>query len=432
MLGLLGTVVVAAALAAGPIGSLTLVPGPAGCIVAPTAPRALSCTRVHELRIDAAIVSPDGRNLYTLGGIDQRSALAVMRRNPRTGAVRQIAGRAGCLVADWTGRGKFTTCTGARLNKPSTFAITPDGRELFYLNGAGRYPFNAYKRSPRTGALSVVDCCRAVRGVACASDVATSPDGRNVYVASVTCTGHGLAVLVRDPATGDLTQPDGPAGCIQRIAADGCARAPSRSFSPSKVAVTPDGTEVYVEALGGLFVFRRDGSTGTLKARACYLPTPKRPCHGLAELWSGGAGLSDFAFAPDGRNVYFAVNSRILVFDRAPSGRLTQLAAPRGCVSATGDGRRCVAAPGLRGFGSDLTLSLDGRSLYLGTQDVLSRSPADGSLTPLPGRFGRSPLREWIGGSALSPDGRFFYVGTELPAKRPGSDIGFAILRRAR
>ena len=268
MLGLLGTVVAAAALAAGPIGSLTLVPGRAGCIVAPDAPRAISCTRVHELRIDAAIVSPDGRNLYTLGGIDQRSALAVMRRNPRTGAVRQLRGRAGCLVADWTGRGKFTTCTGARLNKPSTFAMTPDGRELFYLNGAGGYPFNAYTRSPRTGALSVVDCCRVVRGVACASDVTTSPDGRNVYVASVTCTGHGLAVLVRDPASGDLTQPEGTAGCIQRIAADGCARAPSTSFSPSRVEVAPDGTEVYAAALGGLFVFRRDGSTGTLKARA--------------------------------------------------------------------------------------------------------------------------------------------------------------------
>jgi hypothetical protein len=429
---LLGTVVAAAAFAAGPIGSLTLVPGPSGCIVAPEAPRAISCTRVHELRIDAAIVSPDGRNLYTLGGIDQRSAIAVMRRNPRTGAVRQVGGRAGCLVADWTGRGKFTTCTGARLNKPSTFAMTPDGRELFYLNGAGRYPFNAYKRSPRTGALSVVDCCRAVRGVACASDVTTSPDGRNVYVASVTCTGHGLAVLARDPATGELTQPDGPAGCVQRIAADGCARAPSRSFSPSKVVVTPDGTEVYVAALGGLFVFRRDGSTGTLKARVCYLPKPKRPCHGLAELWSDGGELTDFAFAPDGWNVYFAANNRILVFDRTPSGRLTQVAAPRGCVSATGDGGRCVAAPGLRGFGSDLTLSLDGRSLYLGTEDALSRNPSDGSLTPLPGRFGRSPLRQWIGGSALSPDGRFFYVGTELPVKKPGSDIfGFAVLRRA-
>lgn len=429
---LLGTLLAAAALAAGPIGSLTQVPGPAGCIVAQNAPRVISCTRVHELRTDAAIVSPDGRNLYTLGGIDDRSAIAVLRRNPRTGAVRQLGGRAGCLVADW-GRGSFTTCTGAYLNKPSTFAMTPDGRELFYLNHAGGHPFNAYRRSPRTGALSVVDCCGAVRGVACASDATTSPDGRNVYVASVTCTGHGLAVLVRDPSTGELSQPEGAAGCVQRIAADGCARAPSTSFSPSHVAVTPDGAEVYVAALGGLFVFKRDGSTGTLKARACYLPQPKEPCHGLAELWSDGAVLSDFAFAPDGRNAYFVESNRILVFARTTAGQLTQLAAPLGCISATGDGGRCVAARALRGFSSGLTFSPDGRTLYLGAIDVLNRNPADGSLTQLPGHYGRAPLSDSIGGYALSPDGRFFYVSTELPLNRPGSDIfGFSILRRAR
>src|SRR5437763_3698443 len=237
---MLGTLVAAAALAAGPIGSLTPVAGPKGCIVPQNAPAATHCTRVRELRADAVLVSPDSRNLYTLGGIDDRSALAVMRRDPRTGSVRQLPGRNGCLVAIWGGRQTFRNCAGAYLNKPHALAMTSDGRELVYLNPPGRHPVNAYTRSPKTGALSPAGCCGTVRGVGCPSDVATSPDGRNVYITSITCTGHGLAILVRDPATGRLTKPAGKAGCIQRIGADGCARAPTSSFSPEGVAVTAD------------------------------------------------------------------------------------------------------------------------------------------------------------------------------------------------
>ena len=434
---LLGTLLAAAALAAGPTGSLTPVARPAGCIVPKYEPATISCTRVHELGFAAVLTSRDGRNLYTLGGIDERSAIAVMRRDPRTGGVRQLAGRAGCLVADWTGHGRFARCAPAHLNNPTKFVLTPDGRELVYLNGAGRYPLNAYKRSPKTGALSPVDCCGPVRGVACPSEVATSPDGRNVYVTSVTCTGHGLSILVRDPSSGRLTQPVGKAGCVQRIAADGCARAPTLSFSPSGIAVTRDGAEVYVEANGGLFLFARNRARGTLTFRACYVAVAKSPCAAFSQLWLDAPSFFDFTIAPDGRNVYVAATpGRIVVLARSPSGQLSQLPPPRGCVTATGAAGRCIAAPALRGNYFELTFSADGRTVYAGRGDgfvVLNRDRTDGSLSQLPGRYGLVRLSTSTGQNAPSPD-RFLYVATTLPQKGgPGQDAyGLRVFRRTR
>jgi DNA-binding beta-propeller fold protein YncE len=435
---MLASVLAAAAIAVGPPGSLTPVAGAAGCIVAQQTPVSIPCTRVRQLRLDAVLASPDGRNLYTLGGIDTRSALAVMRRDPRTGAVRQLEGRAGCLVADWGGHGTFPTCTPAHLNKPNAFAITPDGRELVYLNGAGSYGLNAYNRSPETGALSSAGCCGAVRALACPSDVATSPDGRNVYTVSSTCTGHGLSVLVRDPASGKLRQPEGAAGCIQRIAADGCALAPSKAFSPREVEVTPDGAEVYVAAGGGLFVFARSRPGGTLKPRVCYLPVARRPCHALSELASDLMPFGRLDLAPDGRNLYVVERGRIVVLRRAPSGVLSQLPPPRGCVTPDGDGGRCVAARVLAGGEPlALTFSPDGRTVYGGRETgeivVLRRDPADGSLAQLPAPYGRIRLGASPGGRTVSPDGRFVYVAGALPPRGQAAPVyGLRVLRRAR
>lgn len=308
--------------------------------------------------------------------------------------------------------------------------MTPDGRELVYVNRAGSYPLNAYSRSPTTGALSRVDCCGAVRGLACGgTSVATSPDGRNVYTTNHTCTGYGLSVLVRDPSTGKLTQPKGEAGCIQRIGTGGCARAPVTSFGPSEVAVTPDGAEVYVTA-GGLFVFARNRATGTLKSRACYLASARPPCDALSKLSPDLDGFGDFTIAPDGRNVYLISEARILVLARRPSGELSQLPSPKGCVTAAGDAGRCTAAPGL-GYGS-LTISPNGRTLYASSENglvVLSRNPVDGSLSQLAGRYGRVRLQTYNAEpSALSPDGRFLYT----PVAFSAYDFGLRVFRRTR
>jgi hypothetical protein len=41
------------------------------------------------------LMSPDGRNVYTIGGVDNRSAIAVLVRDAKSGTLRQLRGRAG-------------------------------------------------------------------------------------------------------------------------------------------------------------------------------------------------------------------------------------------------------------------------------------------------------------------------------------------------
>jgi DNA-binding beta-propeller fold protein YncE len=194
-------------------------------------------------------------------------------------------------------------------------------------------------------------------------------------------------------------------------------------FGPSQVAVTPDGTEVYVDG-GGLFVFARNAATGTLRSRECFLFTAKPPCRGLSEL--GASGLDEFAVAPNGRNVYLATSRKLVVLARSPSGELTPLPPPQGCVTPTGNAGQCTAARGLPEYPASLVFSPDGRTLYVPNEEgivVLSRNRSDGSLTQLPGRYGRVRLGDETYDAVVSPDGRFLYAS---------GGYWLRILRRAR
>jgi Lactonase, 7-bladed beta-propeller len=81
------------------------------------------CGRARALRDPSAIVaSPDGRFMY----VGSSQAIAVFGRNRRTGALRQLRGRAGC-VRDRPGAG----CgDGRALAAVSSLALGPGGRFL--------------------------------------------------------------------------------------------------------------------------------------------------------------------------------------------------------------------------------------------------------------------------------------------------------------
>ena len=117
------------------------------------------------LGADALAISPDGSTLYAAAkDID---AVAVMQRDPTTGALSQQPGQTGCIRLN----GGLGCATARALAQPSALAITPDGRDL--------------------------------------------------YVAS--SSGNAVALLQRDAATGLLIQPAGAAGCIGQGIAD-CSR----------------------------------------------------------------------------------------------------------------------------------------------------------------------------------------------------------------
>jgi DNA-binding beta-propeller fold protein YncE len=73
--------------------------------------------------------------------------------------------------------------------------------------------------------------------------VAVAPGGKSVYVASY--VSDAVARLNRNTTTGAITQPAGVAGCISQTGAGPCAdgRALKGAYD---VAVSPNGKSVYV------------------------------------------------------------------------------------------------------------------------------------------------------------------------------------------
>jgi len=278
-----------------------------------------------------------------------------------------------------------------------------------------------------------------------------SPDGRNAYVA-----GHreAVAVLDRDPRSGNLTPRRGAAGCQTRDGTPGGERArrlpqftklgrartcaTGRAlFGVTDVALSPDGRNAYVGSIDGLAIFDRDGR-GTLTqkpgAAGCLTRTgtdrgsgaARGPCGRAAALY----GVSSVTVSPDGRTVY-VTSVDVLAFRRdLRTGALAPIPGRAGCVAATGLGEGgidCVTDPAVAGATS-LVVSPDGRQAYAvsgtdaggaGAVAILARDRSTGALTPAPARGGCvaasggcAHARGLHGAAAvaLSPDGANVYV----------------------
>src|SRR5919204_4778192 len=124
------------------------------------------------------------------------------------------------------------------------------------------------------------------------TSVAVSPDGKSVYVASY--VDNAVARLNRNTTTGAITQPAGSAGCISNGGSGGCAVGHSLS-SPDSVAVSPDGTSVYVTSDGSDAVARLTRNT---TSGAITQPAGSAGC--VSNGGSGGGALGHPLSGPDG------------------------------------------------------------------------------------------------------------------------------------
>src|SRR5690606_6310504 len=96
------------------------------------------------------------------------------------------------------------------------------------------------------------------------ASVAVSPDGRNVYVAAD--FSDAVAVFARDRRTGALTQLAGADACVSEDGTGGACAVGVGLDAPIGVTVSPDGRNVYVASVisDAVTVFARDGRTGAL------------------------------------------------------------------------------------------------------------------------------------------------------------------------
>ncbi len=298
-------------------GGLTQKLGAAGCIAGESA---RSCTAGRALSgASSVVVSRDGRSVYVAS--PNSGAVAVLDR-AADGVLAQKPGAAGCISYDET------------------------------------------------------STCAAGSGLERVADVAVSPDGTSVYATSPE---RDAVLLFDRAADGTLTQKPGSEGCIADAAdsppcADGAALNDAAS-----VATSPDGKHVYVASyfMGAVAVFDRVAG-GALRqkrgADGCISDSAEAPCADGRAL----DRATSVTVTPDGKNVYTTAyfSSALAAFDRSAGGRLTQKPGSAGCISNSGEGS-CVDGMALD-RPSQVATSPDGTSVYVASVDgvaIFDREP---------------------------------------------------------
>ncbi len=422
----------AVAAKAPPRGALTQLPRSAGCLVDRSAPSG-GCGTARALKgagvgfgSRAIAVSPDGRNVYVAAS--KSNAIAIFRRNAKTGELTQPKGPAGCIAS----QGPSSCAAAVGLEGPNSVAVSPDGRNV-YVASRGASSLTVFSRNPKGGGLTQlpagfgcisglpVPVCSSGRALIDPDVVVVSPDGLNVYVGSF--AGNAVVTFNRDPASGALAQPSGTTGCIAE-AVSGCAVGIGLG-AVEGLAVTSTGVYTGSAASNAVAVLARDPATGALAqatdGSGCLVSTPLAGCAGGYEF----KGANAVAVSPGGKNVYVTslLSNSVTSFNRAvPSGGLTQKTGTAGCLvwlRAVGCSfGQAMSAP------EGLAVSPDGANVYVasfatGAIVVLSRNKS-GEVAQLGGRFGclapksvpgctRAQALRGVSSIALSPDGRNLY-----------------------
>jgi DNA-binding beta-propeller fold protein YncE len=413
-------------------GTLSQLPGARGCLVDRSAHRG-SCGTARALAgpgpfmgSRAIAVSPDGKNVYVASS--KSDAIAIFKRDPRSGTLTQSPGTGGCVAAKGKG------CAPAvGLDGPNSVAVSPDGLNVYATSRASN-TISVFHRDSSTGALSQlpgaagctsglpVPVCAGGRALVGPDVVIVSPSGTNVYVGSF--FGNAVAVFDRDRTSGALTQPGDSTGCIAEAIA-GCTTGIALG-APEGMAISNDGANVYVAGAvsNAVAVLARDRSTGTLTqatdGSGCVVNSTLSGCTTGVQL----SGANAVAFNRGG-DVYVTslFSNSVTSFGRSSTGGLMQRKGTLGCLvylRATGCsfGRALVAPEGL-------AISPNGADVYVaafgtGAIDVLERGKKSGTVNQVPGPAGclaprsvqgctRTRALRGVSSIALSPDGRYLY-----------------------
>lgn len=378
----LAGLVFAAAAVAG-VGKLT----PKGCIEDDDLATAVcddNFTGLDGVR-DVA-VSPDGTSLYAVSP-DNDNAIVRFKRNIDSGK----------LTAKDCVKDEFVGMDGCVKSSPGlegarSVAVSPDGSSVYVASVED----NALLRLSRdldSGKLSPKNCfvdadfgddlnCEdEAPAIWFPNDVAVSPDGTTVYVTSL--QDAAISIFERDPANGRLTY----VGCVEdeNPGYTACDTSSPGLNGATRIAISPDGTSVYVTGVySDAVVHLRRNADGTLEAESCVDdPAGFDACGGTT------AGLLDahgVAVSPDGGSVYVTganVVGAIVRFNRDPlTGGLT----PKNCIQDEGGVVCGEYAEGLS-FPRDVAVSADGESVYAvsNADDSIARfnrNTTSGGLTP--------------------------------------------------
>lgn len=182
--------------------------------------------------------------------------------------------------------------------------------------------------------------CKDIRAMQNIGQIAMSPNGDQVYVPSK--DRDAIVVLDRDATTGELTQKAGPAGCVTSnstvAAEDGCVGPPAVTASSldgvSAVAVSPDGKNVYATApLGSRVTTFTRAASGEL---AFFNNT----------LYAGQP--STLAISPNGDSVYIGVRTNSGFIGINTRNQTSGLLSFTGCLTSNTGSYGCTSTPNIQ------------------------------------------------------------------------------------
>ena len=295
-------------------GALTPLSGPGACLGGGKKVKAPCEVGVGLVGAYALAVSPDGSDLYVTS--NAHPTVAILRRDPLTGALSQAAGTVGCVVAA-AGSG---SCTAAKIASGSApgIAIAPDGQGVYVIVDAetpagfvstrletfARNVAGGLRRlgGTRAGCLHFLHGkpCPGGRGLRSIEGVALSPDGRSLYLTSGYSAHAGSISIFRRGPGNKLSQVAGKQACLS--ANGGECRVDEALAFAGEVTVSPDGTNVYVDSLYGIAVLDRD------EAGCLTVPRGNAACasdfRGSCVQARGLEATTGLAVSPDAKNLY--------------------------------------------------------------------------------------------------------------------------------
>lgn len=322
-------------------------------------------------------ISPDGRHVYVAAG---RSHAVTSYRRHSNGKLSRI----GCLA---TRASPSCSAAGAALENPDAVEATAEGGAVVLTAGGA---VTLLARDKTSGRLMLSTCLTKTGRPRCpggdllvadtpAQPVATSPDGRFIYVSGQSA----LTIVGREPATGALHR----AGCVTTEVTPGCTT--NEKISDDDIGfpliVSPDGRHLYENDFTtgtgvSLVTFSRDTITGALRETSC-LAEAADPAPGCSRGRVTADDPYRFSVTPDGRALVATVGTNdtisIMRRDRS-SGRLSVVRGRTGCISENGTSvNRFNQPPGTAGrvcrdgrrmvFPTEIAISRDNRNVYVAT-----------------------------------------------------------------